>query len=227
MKNVFNDIAANPGLTAEQRVTQMAAALDALLPQDPWEAQGQDLLQPYLDFKQSLTTCFKAAKDAHQELMNSSLVVHVGVLWADASAGGLDANVAPDSPLRQKAGMIRKMLGEERQKHASVIKPNAQLTEAYKSIIAVEEKTPRLSATILAESKSALQLLGNMRDPLFRTSIQDSVETILNNAEFVLYGVESYQQSEREKSAFRSHLKSGLSTEKTLNASQTARFRRR
>lgn len=227
VKNTFSEIFTNAALTEEQRVKQLAAAIDNLLADCVLGSSMVQELEPYYKFKRPITALHNTAKAAFQSLFNSSLVVHVGQLAHDSVAGGLDTDVSPESPLRKKAALVRDMLATEKQWLATMTDPNAQLTAAYTTIVAAEEKSKHLPSGILEESRSALRLLDNMKDKGFRTSIHNDVAAILRNAEFALDAFESYQQSEQEKKLLRGHLAAGLTTGgKTLSAPAVARFRR-
>ncbi len=227
VKNIFNDIAADPALSEDERVSRMATAIDGLLAGLVLGALGVEELEPYYQFKRPVMALHKTAKDAYQSLFNSSLVVHVGQLAQETAAGDLTTDVSPSSKLRKKAAMVREMLATERQWLATMNAPHAQLVAAYKTIVKAEEKSSRLPSGILEESRMAQRLLDNMEDKGFRTSIHRDVETILRNAEFTLDAYESYQQSEQEKKLLRGHLAAGLTTGgKTLPAPAVARFRK-
>lgn len=225
-ENTFSGIFSNAALTEEQRVKQLAAAIDDLLADCPPGASKLEGLEPYYQFKSPISALYNTAKDAFQSLFNSSLVTHVGQLAHDSVAGGLDTDVSPESPLRKKAALVRDMLATEKQWLATMTDPNAQLTAAYTTIVAAEEKSTRLPSGILEESRAALRLLDNMKDKGFRASIHNDVAAILRNAEFVLDAFESYQKSEQEKKLLRQHLNKRFATGQSIAAPARARFRR-
>lgn len=228
MTTVFKEIFLNAALTEDERVTQMAAALSALLPGGTTVIEERGLLEPYFVFKRPYTARLDDLKKDAKILSESSLVVRVEPLAADAAKCGPDDDVSAASPLRSKSADIRRRLGEERKLLADMAAPNAQLTAIYNTLAAVEGKVARLPSVILEESQAALRFLDNNRDPAFRANIQDSVGTILDNIDKQLDAVAGHQQKKLEKKLFHKFLDAGLTTGgKPLPAPATARFRRK
>lgn len=225
--NIFNDIVSRASLTEEQRVTELASILGKLLPQDPWEAQEQGLLEPYAAFKRGYKAMYDDLQKVSRTLSESSLVVRIEPLAAEAAKCQLDDDVSETSPLRIKSAALRKKLDEERKMLADMAAPNAQLTAAYKTIIAAEEKSPLLPAEMLEESRGALRQLDTIRDPAFRANIQDSVGTILDNIDKQLDTAARHQHKLLEKKMFHKYLDAGLTTGgRPMTAPATARFRK-
>lgn len=228
MTNIFSEIFLNAALTEEQRVTQMAAALGALLPGGTTAMEERNLLEPYFVFKRPYMARLDDIKKDSKTLNESSLVTRVEPLAAEAAKCGPDDDVSDTSPLRSKSSDIRHKLAVERQLLADMAAPNAQLTAIYNTLAAVEAKVPRLPSIILEESQAALRFLGNIRNPAFRANIQDSVGTILDNIDKQLDAVAGQQQKKLEKKLFHKFLDAGLTTGgKPLPAPATARFRRK
>lgn len=229
VKNIFNEIAADPALTEGERIKQLTAAIDALLEGPMVDAVTEvKLLEPYYQFKRPVTAMFKALDEQSRKIRESSLVTRVEPLAAEAAACGPDDDVSENAPLRVKSAALRQKLAEERKMLADMAAPNAQLTATYKTILAAEEKAARLPSIIVEESRAALRMLDNTRDPSFFTNIQDSVETILNNIDKQLDAVAGHQHKLLEKKMFHRYLDAGLTTGgKPLPAPATARFRRK
>ncbi len=231
VKNIFNEIAADTTLIEEQRVAQLAAAIDDLLQGSVQEVSAVERVQqlePYYVFKRPIVTMQKALEEQSRMIRESSLVTRVEPLAAEAAACKPDDDVSENAPLRVKSAALRQKLAKERKILADMAAPNAQLTATYKTILAAEEKaSSRLPSIIVEESRAALRMLGNIRDPAFFTNIQDSVETILNNIDKQLDTIAGLQQVALQKKIFHKYLDAGLTTGgKPLAAPATARFRK-
>lgn len=225
--NIFNDIVSRADLTEEQRVAQLAAALGDLLPKSGKGAPNRDELEPYFAFKRPYTAALDTLKAQYKLLSETTLVVRVEPLAAEAAKYGPEDDVSETSPLRVKSASLRQKLAQEQKMLADASASNAQLTAAYKMIIAVEQKLPRLPAVIPEESRAALRELDNNRDPAFRANIQGSVETILNNIDKQLDAIAGHQHKLLQKKMFHKFLDGGLTTGgKPLAAPATARFRK-
>lgn len=104
MTTVFKEIFLNAALTEDERVTQMAAALSALLPGGTTAIEERDLLEPYFAFKRPYTARLDDLKKDTKILSESSLVVRVEPLAADAAKCGPDDDVSAASPLAFQIG---------------------------------------------------------------------------------------------------------------------------
>lgn len=228
MTTVFKEIFLNAALTEDERITQISAALSALLPGGTTALEERKLLEPYVAFKRPYLARLDDLKKDAKTLSESSLVVRVEPLAADAAKCGPDDDVSAASPLRSKSADIRHRLGEEKKLLADMADQNTQLTAIFNTIAAAEEKVPQLTYGFLDESRDALRFLGNNRDAAFRANIQDSVGTILDNIDKQLDAVAGHQQKKLEKKLFHKFLDAGLTTgSQPLSAPAIARFRRK
>ncbi|MDF3024010.1 MAG: hypothetical protein K0R10_1371 [Alphaproteobacteria bacterium] len=225
--NIFNDIVSRADLTEEQRVTQLSTALGDLLPKSGDGAPNRDELEAYFSFKCPYTAALDTLKAQYKLLSETTLVVRVEPLAAEAAKYGPEDDVSETSPLRVKSAGLRQKLAAEQKMLADASASNARLTAAYKMMIAAEQKTSRLPSVILEESRAALRELDNNRDPAFRANIQGSVETILNNIDKQLDAIAGHQHKLLERKMFHKYLDAGLTTGgKPLAAPATARFRK-
>lgn len=226
-KNVFSDMFNDAALTAEQRAIKMAAAIDGLLADCLPGASKVQELEPYYQFKRPITALYKALDEQARKIRESSLVMRVEPMAAEAAAYKPDDDVSENASLRVKSAALRQKLAEERKILADMAAPNAELTATYTTILAAEEKATHLPSVIVEESRAVLRFLGNTRDPAFYANIQDSVETILNNIDKQLDTIAGQQQARLERKRFHKYLDAGLTTGgKQMRVPSTARFRR-